>query len=537
MKNRSATFATTILDSLDSSLHSKRKQFLILTVTFVLTRLFYFFAVGIRFDAGNVLGRNYQMQSLDYSLLKTNFFQSIYYLHSQPPLFNIIIGAALNLFPANPIFAINLLFVFIGWAFALSLYYLMNWLGVGKKLSFFVMLWFILSPSSVLYENFLYTPYLEAGFLCISAMFLYRFLKNPTVTNGFGFFGILAALVLTRSTFHLFWFVLWLLVAFFFYRRHWRKVMMAAFFPFLIISLLYVKNYYTFGIFTSSSWLGMNLSRVTTLTLGNSERQYLADKLPPIAWVEPFSNVDLYQKFLPPPAKTNVPVLDEKNKPANKAYPLDPTNNFNNILYIEASKQQLNTALQIVRLQPRAYIEGVLTSFLIYCWPSNDYPFIKEGDTSNALFYIEKFYNTIFYGQYFTTLSFANYSPIFEITHLEDYSLGNYFDLFVTQIGFVILVVIPLLFFFGFRLIKRAFVAQPRNLPYLLTLSFIWTTIIYVTVTSNFLELGENQRFRFSVDSFWVILLALFIQSLIDKRNKNKQEKVDKETVIAEAVH
>lgn len=535
MKKKQIIFIMNFLTALDRGLHSTRKQFSIISITFFSTRLFYFI-LGVRFDSAYNLDRPNTYQILDYNLLKKDFFQSIYYLHSEPPLLNSIIGIALNLFSNNASLAIGLLFLAVGWTFTLSLYFLMNWLGASKRVSFFVMLWFILSPSSILYENYLYTSYLEASFLCIAAMFLYRFLKNTTFINGFGFFALLACLILTRSNFHLLWFVFWLLLMLYYYRHSWKKILVVAFFPFLIVALLYIKNYYTFGTFTTSSWLGMNLSRVTTVTLGENERQALVNKVPPIALVNPFASVEDYQKFLPTAKKTGISVLDEKNKPANPLYTSDDTNNYNNILYVQASKQQLNAALQVIRIQPIGYIKGVLTAFVIYFWPSNEYDHINEfrkGDAKGVVI-IENMYDVLFYGQFLNITNPNKLAPIIYISHLADFNFITYFGAFLTSIGFYIVMVILILFRFGYKLIKRSFAVKPFNLPYTLTLMFIWLNIIYVTLTSNFLEVGENERFRFTIDAFYIILLALFIESKIRRRRNKHQEKIEtEESVVA----
>ena len=50
-------------------------------------------------------------------------------------------------------------------------------------------------------------------------------------------------------------------------------------------------------------------------------------------------------------------------------------------------------------------------------------------------------------------------------------------------------------------------------MPFSLTLLFLLINIIYVTLAGNFFEMGENNRFRFVIDPFVLIILGLFIHN------------------------
>src|SRR5579863_7316064 len=69
--------------------------YLWLLTIFACSRLGYFLA-GIRFDA-RPLDRSYQL--IDRRLLATRLWESLYYLHVQPPGFNLYAGIVLKLFP------------------------------------------------------------------------------------------------------------------------------------------------------------------------------------------------------------------------------------------------------------------------------------------------------------------------------------------------------------------------------------------------------------------------------------------------------
>src|SRR5215216_134840 len=89
--------------------------------SFILSRLLYFRA-GLQFDN---TPPKYFYQFIDSHLLKTRFLESIWYLHSQPPLFNVLTGLFYQGFsPQSKIY--KLLFLVLGFVFSFILY----WLGL-----------------------------------------------------------------------------------------------------------------------------------------------------------------------------------------------------------------------------------------------------------------------------------------------------------------------------------------------------------------------------------------------------------------------
>jgi hypothetical protein len=70
-------------------------------------------------------------------------------------------------------------------------------------------------------------------------------------------------------------------------------------------------------------------------------------------------------------------------------------------------------------------------------------------------------------------------------------------------------------------LLFKGLTGRVKERPFLLALFFIWLNIIYVTVTGNQLEVGENNRFRFLVDPFYLILLGIFLTRGFPRPEKN----------------
>jgi hypothetical protein len=67
---------------------------LLLTAAFVISRIAYYRA-GVRFDLSPLFG---YWQYVDLDLLRHDLVRSVYYLHSQPPLFNLYLGLVVKVF-------------------------------------------------------------------------------------------------------------------------------------------------------------------------------------------------------------------------------------------------------------------------------------------------------------------------------------------------------------------------------------------------------------------------------------------------------
>src|SRR5262245_9297275 len=109
---------------------------------FCASRAAAFFA-GVRFDASD-LGGFWHFAPVH--LLETRLGETIYYLHFQPPLFNLYLGAVLEMFGSWATIAFGASFFVLGLATALALYVLMRRLGVGERTALVLTSLFSASP-------------------------------------------------------------------------------------------------------------------------------------------------------------------------------------------------------------------------------------------------------------------------------------------------------------------------------------------------------------------------------------------------------
>ena len=466
---------------------TQRRKYLSVVLLSILTSRVLFYWAGIRFDDRSL---PWHWQFIDPYLLKTNLLESLYYLHSQPPFFNFFLGLILKLFPHDATLAFTFSYWMFGLALGYSLFWIMTRLGVSDWLSTLLTILFMVSPACILYENYLFYTYLEVLFLGLSALYWMRFLKKGTLLNGFLCFLFLSILVVTRSLFHLLWFLVFPGILLLTHKEQRKKIIWVGLFPFLLAFSLYAKNGILFGQFAGSTWLGMNYSKITTRKIPAEERQRLVEqgKISPLVLIPSFSPIKTYHDLIPPWPATGIPVLDQEKKSTGFS-------NYNHIAYPEVSKQYLKDALQVIRLYPEVLLKGQLHSYFYYFLPASDYVFL-EGNRRYIRTY-DRIFNLLVYGQYLMD----------DQPRLKEAGLGRK----LLNISFFMVLGYSFLVFYGLFLIIRGLKRKPKDGSFPLTILFLWLNILYVTLVGNAFEVGENNRFRFLIDPFFIILLGVFL--------------------------
>lgn len=383
------------------------------------------------------------------------------------------------------------LFLLLGFAFGLVLY----WLGLRLRLkpwiSAFFAVWFIVSPATVLYENLYFYTYPVAFILVLAGLSLGKFLESENFWWGLGFFSLIASLCLIWAIFHLFWMLAVLFLVAVFY-RNWRMLASAGLVPLLLVTGWYARNLLLFGTFAASSWVGMNLSHVTFLSPLTS--QSIRDELVKLGELsayhvtEAFRPIENYDGLIPVPPPSGIPVLDEPLK-STKAV------NFNHSFYPGLSKMMSRDAINFVRVRPDLYLDSVKQGFFIYFHSSSDYLLLKDKPAPQ----LELWWDRIFYGQ------ISGYNGDFD----------NRWKSSPIYVGWWLVVAFAAATMYG---IKLVITHDRSDRVFLGVVAFMTFTIIYFTVMANFLDLGENNRFRFTLDPFVLLLFGMLLQNSIMKR-------------------
>jgi hypothetical protein len=459
-------------NSSDRNDHLYKKGFIFVLAIFVISRIIYW-QVGIRFDPTPVF---WFWQYLDPYLLRHNLLQSVFYQHTQPPLLNLFIGFVMKSFPGHEIFFLNIFFVLCGLSICITMFFLFRRLRVHPVIGLGLTVMFLISPSSILYENWLYSTYPVMTLLCLSCFFLHRFLTDSE-RSGIIFFSLLALIVLTRSTYQVLWFLLITAGMLHLCKNIRKNIIRAAIFPFIVLLLLCTKNFMVFGNFSTTSWLGMGLFRVAVLKVPEELKLQLIQQhqLSEVANHFPYSVVQTYPVALRTVALTNVAVLDQKVKTTG-------FNNYNHSSYVLLSRFYLKDAKYLISHYPGYYLRGFLSSIEVFLRSSSDYSFLRVNSSRIQL------WNNLF-------------DRIFYLKLAETFN----------GVCLVIAVGIPCVIAYCLFALRRKSVLPDSHQNMIL---FLFFNVLYVFVTANAFEYSENNRYRFEIDPFLLLLVGVFLTEM-----------------------
>ena len=480
-----------------------RSPYALLIAVFTLSRVVYYM-LGVRFDAR---GLPTYLQFIDTELLRHNLLQSLFYLHWQPPGYNLFLGIVLKLFPHAYNGAFHAIHLAFGAVITGFLFYLMRTLSVRPALALTTTAVFIVSPGIILFEDFIMWEYQLMFFLVLSAVFLFRFFKHRGPASAIGFLLCQFWLVMVRNQYHLAFFIVIFVLVVYFAKHNRRVVSIAGSILLALILALFLKNLVLFGKFASSTWLEMGMGPLLLHQMTDEERVSLVarGKLSPLAtnaFPDQFDYgipLSALRPFITVPEKKSIPILDQEFKSSGSV-------NYNNVGYLEAQKLYTNDLKSILRYCPKAYLRSVAIAWYAYFLPAGDFPFFDLN--LPRIRGIERFSDIVLCGQF-------KYSENRKELR-QMYAQGNIFSL-VLHTGVFLLIGLPALFIFGVWFVFRGVRRHTLSLPQALLLGFFLFNIFYTTATANFLSSYENNRYRFPVDGFFVVLLALALEQIIQK--------------------
>ncbi len=465
---------------------SSKQVVLYAVLFFVLTRLLFLLAGFPFYYCFNM--------HLDEQLCKDNFLECLYYTHHKPPLFLLFLGLV-YLLPATSFIPIyHAIYLLMGMIFTVTLFGVMDLFDIPRKWSVPLTALFMLGPSVIAYEHWLYYTYPCALMLCLSVLFLQLYFKYDKHGYLFAYFLLLAVLILTRSLFHLAWFMLFVLILAVYRRRFWKKILMAAALPFLLVLAFYVKNALLFGLFTTSSQAGFELSIMAMNQMPNEQREQLIreGKLSEFVAMGSHESVETYERFYPL-KEAGIPILDQKVKSNGRV-------NYSHQIYLPVNRHFLEDSFYVLKHYPGYYLEALRYSTFRYLLPG---PSKLGGEGRNArlmkrMSLYERVYNMIFLGQ------------ILPRTPCWTFRLNH--SLYEVRASLFWLVGFPLLMVWIGIFLARILFGDDKHKKNFIPLLFMWLTTGYISFIS--IALNGNNRHRFLVESFVVIFVGLFLTSL-----------------------
>jgi len=469
-----------------------RSSYALLSLVFVLSRIIYYL-LGVRFDARPVL---HFWQFVDAELLKHRMLESLYYLHVQSPGFPLYTGIVLKLFPNGYPEVFHAIHLVLGIGICWLTYYLMSVCGVNSWLAFILTSLFIVSPGVVLFENFMLYEYLTAFLLLASAAALYNFCFRERAIYAVLFFTCLLFLLLVRNQFHLIYIAGAFLALLYFYKRDRKMLFFSGIVPLLLAFGLFFKNWVVFGTFSSSTWMGMNISTITTHQLTEEEARGFISRglISPVSRIEPGVPVAEYLPYVQMPPPTGIPVLDEEASASG-------VTNFNNRVFFQIQRYYLKDGFWILRNYPVAYVRSLKRAWFSYFLPAGDFLFFDLNRP--RIYSIERFFDLVFFGQ------LRDASDRKSLTRMEEQGpkLG-----LILYTGIFLLIGLPSLWLWSIYYLVRGIRMKTLAQPTAVLIGLLFFNITYLTAVSNFLSSYEGNRYRFQVDAFFVILFGIALE-------------------------
>ena len=414
---------------------------------------------GIRFRADTV---DFFAQLLDPPLLSDRLAESLWNLHAQPPLFNLVVGCALKVSPAAPGVPLRVFFLLAGLVTCVALYAAVRALRVPAPVAVLAALAFTATPQFALYEHWCFYPHLALAMLAVAAACFLRAGRGGAFPVAAGF-SVLGLLALTRSVYPPLYLALAAGTAIACVPTPQRGPVARAAAPAVVIVALWAaKNLALFGFFGLSSWGGNSLHRMMTEALPGAVVQEMVRRgeISPLSLEWEFSPPETYLKVLGPArGDTGVPALDQTGKTRTRENPV----NYNHWVYPLASREYARNAWTMLRAHPDAYFRSVRWTARRYLDPVTDDMFVRPiaYPVRHALAPFER----------------AERGPVAR--------------------GLVLLVLLWALV----RLVTRRGPAEER-----LFLAFALGTLLWASAAGILLEYGENNRFRWHLSPLVFLL-------------------------------
>lgn len=417
------------------------------------------------------------MHLLDADWINQNLIQSIWYNHSQPPLFNLLYGLSDLIFNQYSKDFFFLFFHLLGILTVIYSYKILRMISVSQKLSLTIVLIYLITPATILYENWFFYTQIVVFLLVFAGYQLFRYIDLKKQSNLSIYLISIVLISLISSYFHILWMIVMVIIPVIIIKEKRITIIKYLLIPFLIVLSVYIKNYFVFDQFSTSSWFGINFTRITAKLLDENLKQKLFSekRLTQAAHFNGFTNVrmlpDLERIYFH--KKTGIKILDERLKSNGNV-------NYNNIIFVAFSKDALKDDIFVLKNYPDVYLSGVKNAFQLYFYSPSLYPWVKSN--REKIFIYNKFFDSFVYGA------------------------GKY-----TSTGKITIVLYPFLILISFFLLFKKNISNPLKIFIIYSL----LNILYVMFVGNLFEYGENNRFRFYTEIFYYILIGTILQEII----------------------
>jgi hypothetical protein len=411
--------------------------------------------------------------------LRDRLLETLVYFHAFPPGMNALTGVLLKISESNAAGLAHAVFLGLGLVFVNGLFYLARAVGLSARAGFGFALIFSLIPPSIYFEHLYLYEWPVATLLCVAAGLLYRAVLRPSFGAWLACFAVCAAIGVTRSSFHLAWFVVVAGLGVWFAGRGSRRaVATAAIAPGLLLIALYAKNLWLFNEFAASTFGPASLTLVTVAHLPPDVRDAWVreGKLSPFATTSVYAPPRDYARYFADPEHERWPPQLTRLEHREVSAP-----NFNHWWLLEVHRARRADAMYYLRDRPLDYVHNVATGLRDMFGPSTTWhprdgtPASPHYQHQQVLGGYETWFNRVFH-----TVPVA---PI-----------GLY-----TCLPVILVWTVPQ----AWRLVQAS---DPASRARGALLVFCVFQIVYVVAASAMLTFLESARYRFQVEwAIWLI--------------------------------
>lgn len=448
----------------------------------------------------------YGWQIVPWPTLRSHPISSVWYLHIQPPVWNLVLGSLGRWSPATTAVTLQLLSVGLGAVLAGTLASLLVRIDVSRRAAVVIALIATVNPPVL---RLAFDAQYELFVAVLLAVLLWAIAAPPSTNAAHRLMVISVAattVVLTRSLYQLPWLLLLLVPIAHAARRRVSLRVLAAFFalPLLTIGGWTIKNEVLFGEATLTTWSGMNQLKSISPAFSSAELERLAaeGRISAIAVVGPFQPYANYAGVVSPctPAHRDPSVaLPQSSEPSRGLDGRDfYTPNFNHECYIPIYNIAGDDATYLSTHYPGRWIHARLWSARV--WFSSGT--INERSDSVLLRGLDDMYDVARVDLPAPSVSTRGWqADAFLVTLGED-------DVSWVIVGFTVIILAA-----GcrhlIRRVRRRVGGGRANVVIVAAFILAWTFAVGVAG-----ELGEQARFRTMTDPFVVALGLVLARSV-----------------------
>jgi hypothetical protein len=420
--------------------------------------------------------------------LENRLAETLWFFHAFPPGMPLLTGVLLKVGGAQAATLAHAVFWVLGVTLANGLVALGRAAGLSRTASALMSIGFLLSPPALYFEHLYLYEWLVVTLLVVSAVAFHRAAAQPTFARWGLFFGIASLIAVTRSTFHLMWFAVLVAGAVLAGGNAARRAALVGAVPgLLLVLLVYGKNEWLFGEFAASTFGPASLHLVTVDRMPRSERdRWIADgRLSPFASISPYAPPRDYARFFGRSDRPGWPPQVTRLERDRVAAP-----NFNHWFLLEAHRARRQDVENYLHAHPLRYLANVWSGLVAVLGPSTEWhprtgtPASPHAGHRRVLGTYEAAYNRALHG------------------------------FFAPPAGLYVLLPFVLAWSVWRAMVHLRSGEQAARARGVL-IGYCTFQIVFVITISSMVTFLESSRYRFQVEPFIWVLVALLAVSLL----------------------